>query len=156
MVPWANPTQHPKWHLDQFSHFCTAHSSSESLYFTMGRPSPSKFPLCKGNLDPCLICASSAPPSAHPKWHLDGSPFLHTSRQTVPIFYNGPPLPPWKLPFPMDDLDPHLTVVPWAQPIPHPKQSLDWFSHFCRAHGHYTQTDRPHYPVCSNRLYLHR
>jgi len=27
-------------------------------------------------------------------------PFLHSSPQNVPIFYNGPPLPPSKLPFP--------------------------------------------------------
>jgi len=33
-----------KWHLDQLSRFCTAHGRT-SLYFTMGRPSPSKLPL---------------------------------------------------------------------------------------------------------------
>jgi len=31
-------------------------------------------------------------------------PFLHSSRQNVPILYNGPP-PPWKLPLRMVDLD---------------------------------------------------
>jgi len=34
--------------------------------------------------------------------------FLHSSRQKVPILYNGRPFPP-KLPLPMGDLDPHLT-----------------------------------------------
>jgi len=24
MLPWAHPSPHPKWHLDQFSRFCTA------------------------------------------------------------------------------------------------------------------------------------
>jgi len=31
-VPWTDPTQHPKLHLDWFSCFCTAHGR-ESLYF---------------------------------------------------------------------------------------------------------------------------
>jgi len=34
-VPWTYQTQHPKLHLDQFSHFCTA-QGRQSLYFTMG------------------------------------------------------------------------------------------------------------------------
>ena len=38
------PTEHPKWHLDRFSRFCTAHCI-KSLYFTMGAPPPSKLPL---------------------------------------------------------------------------------------------------------------
>ena len=32
---------HPKWHLDRFSHFCTAHGR-ESLYFRMAAPSALK------------------------------------------------------------------------------------------------------------------
>jgi len=41
MLLWAHPTQHPKWHLDQFSHFCTVYGR-ESLYFTWTTPSPIK------------------------------------------------------------------------------------------------------------------
>jgi len=26
VVPWANPSPHPKWHLDRFSHLCRAYS----------------------------------------------------------------------------------------------------------------------------------
>jgi len=33
-VAWTLPTQHPKLHLDRFSHSCTAHSR-QSLYFTI-------------------------------------------------------------------------------------------------------------------------
>ena len=39
MVPLAHLILHPKWHLDWFSWFCTAHGR-QSLYFTMGRPFP--------------------------------------------------------------------------------------------------------------------
>jgi len=50
-VPWANPSPYPKWHLDRFSCFCTAHGR-ESLYFTTGSLfSPSKLPIHIGNLD---------------------------------------------------------------------------------------------------------
>ena len=40
---------HTKWHLHQFSRFCTVHGT-HSLYFTMGRPFflPSNCPLCMG------------------------------------------------------------------------------------------------------------
>ena len=34
-------------------------------------------------------------------------PFLYSSRQSVPIFYNGPPLPPQNCLFPFGDLNPH-------------------------------------------------
>jgi len=29
-APWAHPSSNPKWHLDQFSHFCNAHGFSVS------------------------------------------------------------------------------------------------------------------------------
>jgi len=32
-VPWTHPTQHPKLHVDRFSHLCTVHSRV-SLCFT--------------------------------------------------------------------------------------------------------------------------
>jgi len=34
-----------------------------------------------------------------------GSAILHSSPQSVPILYNGPPLPPENCPFPWRDLD---------------------------------------------------
>jgi len=33
----GSPTQHPKWHLNRFSHFCTTRGK-QFLYFTMGSP----------------------------------------------------------------------------------------------------------------------
>jgi len=46
MLHWthSHSSPYPKWHLNQFSHFCTAHSS-ESLYFTIGHPLPLKMPI---------------------------------------------------------------------------------------------------------------
>jgi len=38
-------------------------------------------------------------------------PFLHSSWQSVPILYNGPPLSPSKLPIRMGDLDPMEYMV---------------------------------------------
>jgi len=42
--------------------------------------------------------------------------------------------PASKLPLPMGDLDPHLMHGSLAYPSPQPKQHLDQFSRFCRAH----------------------
>ena len=57
MLPWTQPTQHPKPHLGRFSRF--AQLTAESPYFTMGRYSPtslpSKLPIRMGDLDPHLM-----------------------------------------------------------------------------------------------------
>jgi len=58
MLPCVHPSPHPKRHLDRFSCFCTAHGI-ESLYFTMGRPFPSKLPL--RGYGPHLIHGSLTP-----------------------------------------------------------------------------------------------
>jgi len=51
-VPRTHQTQHHKLHLNQYSHFCTAHGK-EFLYFTIGHSfSPSKLPLCTRDPDP--------------------------------------------------------------------------------------------------------
>jgi len=48
MVPWAHPSLHPKQHVDQFCHFCTAHHRV-SHYFTTGCYAfPPKVPLPLG------------------------------------------------------------------------------------------------------------
>jgi len=57
-------------------------------------------------------------------------PYLHSSRQKVPIIYNGRPYPP-KLPLPKGDLEPIWHMIPWAHANPQPKRHLDWFSCFC-------------------------
>ena len=50
VLPSAHPSPQPKWQIDQFSRFCTAHGS-ESLCFTMGNRFPQSCPF------------SSVPPS---------------------------------------------------------------------------------------------
>ena len=52
---------------------------------------------------------------------------------------------------------PHLIIVPWALPSPHPKRYLDWFSHFagltvvtCRQTDR--QTDHAHLYVAIGRI----
>jgi len=75
----AHPNPQPKQHLDRFSHFCTAHGRA-SVYFTMGRPSPSKLTIPMGDLDPNLIHGSLSPIES---WTQTASrsvqPFLHSS-----------------------------------------------------------------------------
>jgi len=56
-------SQSPKRQLDRLSRFCTDHRKL-SLYFTIGRPFPSKLPLYKGDLDPHLTHASLGPPKS--------------------------------------------------------------------------------------------
>jgi len=49
-----------------------SHMTTESLYFTMGRPfPPSKLPLPMGDMDPILYMVPWANPSPQPKRHLE-------------------------------------------------------------------------------------
>ena len=68
-------TAHPKWHLDQFSHFCTAHCRV-SLHFTMaGPPLPLKIVPSHGGSAPSLIHGSLVPTRVlHPNDISIGSP----------------------------------------------------------------------------------
>ena len=68
MLPCAHPSPQPKRHLDRFSRFYTAHSTV-SLYFTMGRPFPSKSPLTMGISGPHLTYGSLC--TRRSKRHLD-------------------------------------------------------------------------------------
>jgi len=84
------------------------HSSCPCRRACQGMPFPSKLPLAKGDLHSHLICGSlGSPDSASQVTSRLVEPFLHSSRQKVPILYNGRPFPS-KLPFPMGDLDQHL------------------------------------------------
>jgi len=91
---------------------------------------------------PHLKHASLDPPQFTPQT-TSGSVqlFLHSARQRVPILYNGPLLPPQNCPFPWGSRPPSNT---WflAHLSPHPKQHLDQFSYFCRAHCSDRQTVR--------------
>jgi len=64
-LPWTQSSPHSKWHLDQFSHFCTAHGR-QSLYFTMGCSfSPSKLPLhMRGSVPHWIHRSLNSPHSA--------------------------------------------------------------------------------------------
>ena len=89
------PIAQPKWHLDRFSHFCTAHGRA-SLYFIIGRL------LTHGGPGPHLIHDSLgvSEPTTQTASRLN-QPFLHSSAQGVPILYTGPPLGSSKLSLPM-------------------------------------------------------
>jgi len=54
MIAWAHPSPKPKRHLDRFSRFYTD-DRRVSLYFTIGRPSPSKLPFPWGIWTPCMV-----------------------------------------------------------------------------------------------------
>jgi len=106
--PSAHSSQQPKWQIDQFSRFCTAHAM-KSLYFTMGAHFPQNCPfswedqnrhLIHDLLSQTELTVQMAP--------LSVLLFSHRWPQSVPILYNGRPFLP-KLPLPMGDLDPHLT-----------------------------------------------
>jgi len=60
-------------------------------------------------------------------------PFLHNSRQKVPILYNGQPLLPQNCPFARGIWTPIQYMVLSAHPSPQPEQHLDQFSGFCCA-----------------------
>jgi len=78
MPPWAHHTQHPKRHLDWFSH-----DGKKSLYFIRQfYPIPPAFGASVGVISSQLC--------------------------RVPILYNGPPLLPSKLLLHMGDLDSNL------------------------------------------------
>jgi len=65
-------------------------------------------------------------------------PFLHSSRQSVAILYNGLPFPlPTALP--MGGYGALPNPIPWAYPIPQSKLDLNRLSHFAELT---TVTDR--------------
>jgi len=94
VLPSAHPSPQPKWQIDRFSHFCTAHGRVSSG--TLVPP---------GEYD--WILASFIPPESTVQMtNQSVQPFLHSWRQKVPILYNVRPFPP-KLPFAWGHLD-HL------------------------------------------------
>jgi len=69
--------------------------------------SPSKLPVRTGRSGSHLAHGSLGPPELTPQtasWLVQ--PFLHSLPPSVPILYNGSPLPPFKIALPMADLDP--------------------------------------------------
>ena len=145
MVSLAHSSPQPKWHLDQFSHFCIAHgrvssgmpqdvlsikiapshgdldphlivvawadrvynpngisvgstilhSTSECHRSCWGMHFPLKIAPFHGASGPHLVHGSLDPPDSASQmapWSVQL--FLHSSPQSVPILYNGPPSPP--------------------------------------------------------------
>jgi len=69
------------------------HSSRQCRQACRGMPFPSKLPLPMGDLNSHLIrCCMGPSDSASQTASRSDQPFVHSSRQTVPILYNGPPL----------------------------------------------------------------
>jgi len=106
VLPSAHQSPKPKWQIDRFSHFWTTYRR-----VSLGKPghvlSPNNSPLSWGS-GPHLIHAFLDPPKSIT--HMASrsvQPFLHCSRQSVPIIYNGPPLSLSKLPLPMERCTPH-------------------------------------------------
>jgi len=102
--------------------------------------------LIHGSLEPLRLsitnCAS---------WSVQ--PFLFSSQHRIP--YKGPPLHS-KLSICVGNLEPNLINGSLGPPESTPKQHLDRFSHFYRAHDHERKTDwqTDHTTVCKNRLHL--
>ena len=88
-----HPTQHPKLHLDLYSHFCTAYGR-KSLYFTMGRHFPlHNCPFTWGIWIHHLIHGSTGPPVSRTKMSSRSvKPFWQGSRswQTTMMRYINP------------------------------------------------------------------
>jgi len=100
-----------------------------------GMPLPSKLPLHMADLYLDLIRGTLGPPdSASQRTSGTVQAFLHSSRPSVLILYNGPPFPPQNCPFSCGDVDAYQICGSLGLPNPQPKWHLDQFSHFCRAH----------------------
>ena len=83
----------PKRQIDRFSRFCTSHGR-KSLYFTMSVPFAPKLPLLmRGSEPPSNAWFFSPPESSTQTASQLVQPCLHSSLQSVHIFYNGPPSP---------------------------------------------------------------
>jgi len=82
----AHSSPQPKWQIDRFSHFCTAHGR-KSLYFIMGAPFP-KISLTHEDLDPHLT-QFLGPIQNQNGISISSDVFA----QSVPILYSGMPLP---------------------------------------------------------------
>jgi len=94
----ARLSAQPKWQMDQFSCFCTAHGRSacaEQWASLSTRMAP-----------------SHGPPSVKAQWARRlVQPFLHSWLQNVPILYDDSPISPQHCPFPWGILD---TMVPFV------------------------------------------
>ena len=100
--------------------------------------------LVHGSLDPPKSTSQTISQSVQP--------FLHSSRHTMPIRYNGPLLPLKNCPFAWRS-GPCLMHGSLAHPTAQLKRHHDLgpFQRFLRGSRCDRQTDRPRYSVCNNR-----
>jgi len=84
----------------------------------------------------------------HPSLCLRRHLYRFSSRQKVPMLYNGPPFSPSKFPLCVGGSGLSSNRPTWflgrtrAHPSPHPKRNVGRFSGFCRVHDGERQTDR--------------
>jgi len=90
VLPLAHPSPQSKQEIDRFSRVCTAHGR-ESLYFAVGSPFPENCPFPWG----IWICYDSLGLSDPTVQMLSRLVELCIDDHSVPILYNGTPLPPW-------------------------------------------------------------
>jgi len=140
VLPFAYLSPQPKRQINQFSHFCTAHSR---VFSGMPRHilSSNNWPFVLGS-GPHIIHASLGSHESITQIHLDGFSRFSTDRGRVLLYFTMDcPFAPLKLPIPMGDLDPiehdskrahwrNLVntielVLPLAHPSPQHKRHLD-------------------------------
>jgi len=82
--------------------------------------------------------------------------FLHSSRQSAPILYNGPPLFDLETALPTGDLDPHLIHGSMRPPESTTQTTSRSVQPFFAGLMMVTDrpTDRPRYSACNNRPHL--
>jgi len=110
--------------------------------FSVGQ-TPPKVPLGVMASAPNLIRGSLIPRDSAPQTASRSvQPFLHSSRQRVPILYNGCHFPHSKLPLRMGNLVSRLKHGPLGPPKSTSRTHHDRFSRCCRTHVSKRQTDR--------------
>jgi len=81
--------------------------------------------------------------SPHLKRHLDQFSHFCTADICESLYSTmAAPFPVQNCLFVRGGSEPRLVCASLAHPSPQPKQHLDWFSHFCRAHDHDRPTDQ--------------
>ena len=113
--------------MDQDATWCEGKPRPRPHCITWGPSLPSNRGTAP-NFRPMSIVAERSPISATAE-HL-----LHSSRQKVPIIYNGTPFAPPPQNCPLGDLDPDIIHGSCANRSPQPKRHLNRFSRSCRAH----------------------
>jgi len=100
----AHSSPQPKWHLDRFSRFCTAHDRV-SLCFTTGRSIPPyNYPFPRGSGPQNTILSANSSPQ--PKCHLDRFSRSCTDDHRASLYFTTGRPSPSKLPLPMGGCGP--------------------------------------------------